>query len=165
MCIVFSVELDTQYVRIKANHFRSSRYGTVGSEFNCSSLGCCRGGGSIPGPAQWVKGCGLDSFPGLGTSICHGCGHKRKKKVILLRLQCPTQVYCIALPKALQASILCSLGQGLWRDSLGWDPLCSQFKLPSPHSQRCERFYFPSLTLIFISVFHVAWCGSISSKS
>ena len=24
--------------------------------------------------------CGLDSVPGLGTSICHGCGHLKKKK-------------------------------------------------------------------------------------
>ena len=33
---------------------------------------------------KWVKGSGvgstysLDSIPGLGTSICHGCSHKKK---------------------------------------------------------------------------------------
>ena len=47
--------------------------------------------GSIPGPAQWVEdpaycslgvdgNCGLDSVPGPETSICHACGHKKKKK-------------------------------------------------------------------------------------
>ena len=28
----------------------------MGQESNCSNLGHCRGAGSIPGPAQWVKG-------------------------------------------------------------------------------------------------------------
>ena len=47
--------------------------------------------GSVPGPVLWLKdlmlphcglgrSCNLDSVPGLGTSICHGCGHKKKKK-------------------------------------------------------------------------------------
>ena len=27
---------------------------------------------------QHVHSCSLDSFCGLGTSICHGCGHKKK---------------------------------------------------------------------------------------
>ena len=46
----------------------------------------------ILGPVQWIKGssiaipanvgcsCGTDSFPGLGTSICRVCGHKKKKR-------------------------------------------------------------------------------------
>ena len=63
-------------------------------------------GGSIPGLAQWVKdpvlhdlwcrsqmglrsciamavmqasSCSSDSTPSLGTSMCHGCGPKKKK--------------------------------------------------------------------------------------
>ena len=37
----------------------------------------------IPGLAHWVERFSiaeLDSISGLGTSICHRCGHKRKKK-------------------------------------------------------------------------------------
>ena len=46
--------------------------------------------GSIPGPAQRVKDpavscgvgcrCGSNGTPSLGTSICPGCGPKKKKK-------------------------------------------------------------------------------------
>ena len=48
--------------------------------------------GSIPYPAQWVKGsgvapscgighsCGSDSVPSPGTSICHRCGKKKRKE-------------------------------------------------------------------------------------
>ena len=54
-------------------------------------LGSLWGAASIPGPLQWVKriwhchscgigcSCSSDSIPGLGTSIRHECG-KRKKK-------------------------------------------------------------------------------------
>ena len=40
---------------------------------------------SIPGLTQWVKdpgccGCGSDSTPGLGTSICHRSSRKKEKK-------------------------------------------------------------------------------------
>ena len=52
---------------------------------SCSSLGCCGGMDLIPRPAKRVKGSscvscnsGLDSVPGLGTSICHKCGRKMK---------------------------------------------------------------------------------------
>ena len=45
----------------------------------------------ILGPAQWAKGlalsqlqhscsCNSNSIPGLGTSICHGCGYKKKRE-------------------------------------------------------------------------------------
>ena len=50
-----------------------------------SGSGHCRGRGSIPSPAQWVKGPSvatavtagdLDSIPGPGTSICFGVAIK-----------------------------------------------------------------------------------------
>ena len=52
---------------------------------NCSGLGRCGSGGSIPSLMQWVKGstgysCGSDAVPGPGTSICHGYAHGKKKK-------------------------------------------------------------------------------------
>ena len=45
----------------------------VGSPAQHSGLGCCCSCG--------VDGsCGSVSIPGPGTSICHGCSHKKKKK-------------------------------------------------------------------------------------
>ena len=38
---------------------RSSHCGAVDEESNCSGLGCCGSIGSIPGPAQWLKGFGV----------------------------------------------------------------------------------------------------------
>lgn len=48
-------------------------------------MGCSGGSGSVLGLAQWVKGgvvhiWGLESVPGLGISIYHGCSPKKKKE-------------------------------------------------------------------------------------
>ena len=45
----------------------------------------CGGVGLILGPVLWLRiqlchSCGSDLIPGLGTSICCGCGHLKKKK-------------------------------------------------------------------------------------
>ena len=50
----------------------------------------CGIAGSIPGLEQWVKDpvghrCSLDSSPGVGTSICCGCGQKQGFKNDLLQ--------------------------------------------------------------------------------
>ena len=69
----------------------SSCCGTVGSESNSSGSGPWGGTGLIPGLAQWVKDLAspqlwhrsqlwLGFNPQLGTSICCGCRHKKKKK-------------------------------------------------------------------------------------
>ena len=50
----------------------------------------CGSVGSIPSPCSGLRiwhccscgigcSCGSDSIPGSGTSICHGCGHKKKR--------------------------------------------------------------------------------------
>lgn len=39
-----------------AEKIRRSSCGTVGKEFDCSSLGRCEGADLIPGQAQWIKG-------------------------------------------------------------------------------------------------------------
>ena len=44
---------------IKTISIKSSHYGTVGEEPDCSGSGHSKGLGSIPGPVQWVKGPGV----------------------------------------------------------------------------------------------------------
>ena len=80
----------------KGNAFKPAQEGVpavaecVEHPSDCSGSGHCGGSGLTPGAAgstfslaHWVKESGVataasvDSIPGLGTSVCHGCGHKK----------------------------------------------------------------------------------------
>ena len=64
---------------------------------NLQWLRSCGGVGLIPCPVQWLKDpalglhCSSDLVPGPGTSICHRCGHKikKKKKFLFYKIEIP----------------------------------------------------------------------------
>ena len=80
-------------IEIKDTGFRSSCYGAVGRESDCSSLGHWGDVGLIPGPEQWVKGSGIAAavkqvaaaaqiqfLAGTSTSCKHSHKKRGKKK-------------------------------------------------------------------------------------
>ena len=71
----------------------SSHHGSAVTNLNPTNIH--EKSGSIPGPAQWVKGSSVavavaqvgssssDSTPSLGTSICLGCGPQKTKNIYI----------------------------------------------------------------------------------